>query len=331
MIESAVLFSTIFIDRLIGDPVYRLHPVRLMGKLISIIERFLFNAGLSGYFGGFVLLVTVSGASILCVLSAYHIANNWIHNAGIFVCIFFLYSVTGLQDLFDHAAPVQKSLQENDLTGARKYVQRFVGRDASRLDSAGIARAAIESVAENFVDGFLAVVFWFVCGCLIAGFFGWPLLPFALGCTIFYRAVNTLDAMVGHINDRYRKFGFSSAKADDLLNFVPARISIPIIFSAAYVCGYDIKNTFQIAMRDRKKHASPNSGHPESAITGILRIRLGGPTIYHYGCVDKPWLGDSNTEITPDHILDACRIIQWASMISLAMAMGVIIFVNWLI
>lgn len=331
MIELAVLFSAIALDLLIGDPVYRFHPVRLMGKLISSIESILFKAGLSGYFGGFLLLVTVSGVSILGVLSAYHIANNWIHSAGLFVCIFFLYSVIGLHDLLDHAAPVQKSLQENDLTAARIYVQRFVGRDASRLDSEGIARAAVESVAENFVDGFLAVVFWFVCGWLFAVFFQWPVLPFAVGSTIFYRAVNTLDAMVGHINDRYRKFGFFPAKTDDFLNFLPARISIPIIITTAYVCGYDAKNGFRIAMRDRKKHASPNSGHPESVIAGILRIRLGGLTIYPYGCVNKPWLGDNETKITPNHIHDACRIIQWASMISLAMAMGVITVADWLI
>lgn len=331
MIELTVLFSAITIDHLIGDPAYRFHPVRLMGKLISISERLLFKAGLDGNFGGFVLLVTVSGVSILCVLSAYHIANSWIHNTGVFVCIFFLYSVIGLQDLFDHAAPVQKSLQENDLTGARQYVQRFVGRDASRLDSEGIARAAIESVAENFVDGFLAVVFWFVCGWLIAVFFQWPALPFAVGSTIFYRAVNTLDAMVGHINERYRKFGFFSAKTDDLLNFIPARISIPLILSAAYMCGYDAKNGFRIAMRDRKKHASPNSAHPESAMAGILRIRLGGPTFYSYGCVDKPWLGDNETEITPNHIHDTCRIIQWTAIISMALALAVIAIADCLI
>lgn len=331
MIELAVLFSATSLDRLIGDPVYRFHPVRLMGKLISITENGLFRVGLSGYFGGFILLVTVPGFSIICVLSAYSIANNRFPSSGIFVYIFFLYSVIGLRDLFDHAAPVQKSLQDNNLNAARKYVQRFVGRDAGRLDSAGIVRAAVESVSENFVDGYLSVIFWFVCGWLFAVFFGWPPLQFAVGGAIIYRAVNTLDAMTGHINDRYRKFGFASAKADDFLNFIPARISIPVIIVAAFFCGYGVKNGFRIAMRDRKKHTSPNSGHPESVIAGILKVRLGGPTIYHDGCVNKPWLGDNATEITLGHIHDTCRIMQWASIISLASAMAVIAVGDWLI
>ncbi len=331
MIELAVLFSAIVIDRLIGDPVYQFHPVRLMGKLISINESILFKVGLSGYFGGFLLLTTVSGISIFCALSAYHFANNWFPPAGIFVCIFFLYSVIGLRDLFDHAAPVQKSLQDNHLNDARKYVQRFIGRDAGHLNSAGIVRAAVESVAENFVDGFLSVVFWFVCGWLFASLFGWPPLQFAVGGAIFYRAVNTLDAMTGYINDRYRKFGFISAKTDDFLNFVPARISVQVIITAAFLCGYDAKNGFRIAMRDRKKHASPNSGHPESAIAGILNVRLGGPCIYPYGCVDKPWLGENDIEITPDHIHDVCRIIQCAALISLAAAMAMIVIFDLLI
>ncbi len=331
MIELSVLFSAFAIDRLIGDPVYRFHPVRLMGKLVSINENILFKIGLSGYFGGFILLVTVSGISILSALSAYHFVNNWFPPAGIFVCIFFLYSVIGLRDLFDHAALVQKSLQDNNTNAARKNVQRFVGRDAGRLNSAGIVRAAVESVTENFVDGFLSVVFWFVCSFLFAVFFGWPPLQFAVGCAIFYRVVNTLDAMTGHINDRYRKFGFMSAKTDDFLNFVPARISVPVIILAAFFCGYDAKNGFRIAMRDRKKHASPNSGHPESVIAGVLNVRLGGPVIYHYGRVEKPWLGDNDNKIITDHINDTCRIIQWASIISLTFAMAVIAAVDWLI
>ncbi len=331
MTELAVLFSAFVLDRLIGDPIYRFHPVRLMGNLISINEGVLFKIGLPGYFGGFLLLASVAGISILCALSVYFIANAWLPKSGTLISIYFLYSVIGLRDLFVHAAPVKKTLQDNNLNEARKYVQRFVGRDAGRLNKEGLVRAAIESVAENFVDGFLSVVFWFVCGGLFAGVLGWPSLPFAVGCVVFYRVVNTLDAMIGYRNDRYRKFGFVSAKADDWFNFVPARISVLIIIAAAFLCGYDAKNGFRIAMRDRLKHASPNSGHPESAIAGVLGVRLGGPTIYHYGYIDKPWLGDGGKEMTPDCIQSACRIIQCAAWIALVFALIVMAVTDLLI
>lgn len=317
MFEPAVLFSAFIVDCLIGDPMYSCHPVRQLGKLVNACERILFRIGFFGYGGGFLLLITVTGLCVITALMVYQAAAARHPFAGMLVSIYWVYSVMGLRDLFDHADPVQKALRNKDIMAARTYVQRFVGRDADQLDAEGIARAAVESVAENFVDGFLGVVFWFVCGGLLAQCIGWTPLTGALGCVIVYRAVNTLDAMVGYKNDRYAKFGFFSAKTDDLLNFVPARLSVPMIMAAASICGYDVKKGIRIALRDRLKHGSPNSGHPESAVAGVLNIRLGGPVIYPYGSTDKSWLGDDDTGITPEHIRAACRVIFCAAGIAL--------------
>lgn len=323
MAELVVLFSAFMLDCLTGDPMYPCHPVRLLGKLISAGERMAFKAGLFGYAGGFLLFTGVSGLWVSAALIVYQAADTLHPFAGMLVSIYLVYSVMGLRDLFDHAAPVQKALRNKDIMAARRYVQQFVGRDADRLDAEGIARAAVESVAENFVDSFLGVVFWFVFGFLFATLIGWPPLTGALGCVIFYRAVNTLDAMVGYKNDRYMKFGFIAAKVDDVLNFIPARLSVVMILGAAFFRGYNVKKGIRIVLRDRLKHASPNSGHPESVMAGVLGIRLGGPTIYPHGCVNKPWLGDDDAKITPDHINDACRIIFSAAWIALVAALTV--------
>ena len=321
MPEAAVLLAAFMLDSLMGDPVYPWHPVRLMGKLISCVENWLFGIGCKGYVGGFLIMVAIAGVFSGAALCACLIADTWFPFGGNIISIFLVYSAIGLRDLCDHAALVRTALLVNDISAARQYVQRMVGRDADCLDAVGIARAAVESVAENFVDGFLSPVFWFVCGGFCAGLLGRSPLMGALTGVIVYRCVNTLDAMVGYTNDRYGKFGFISAKADDVLNFLPARLSVGMIAAAAFFFGFDAKKGIAVALRDRLKHASPNSGHPESAIAGVLNIRLGGPTVYPYGRIDKPWLGDDDVGITPEHINDACRIIFGAAGIALVAAL----------
>lgn len=324
MPEAILLGTAFLLDIRIGDPVYSWHPVRLMGNLISRFEKILFRLTMTGYVGGGMLLVAVGGIFGLWAAGTYQAADGFWGPGAMVLGVFYLYSAIGLRDLADHARPVRAALGAGDLQLARQQVQRIVGRDADRLDARGVARAAVESVAENFVDGFFGVVFWFVCGACLARAVDLPPTPAALASAAVYRAVNTLDAMVGHKTDRYRKFGCFSAKADDMLNFLPARLSVAVLLAAAWLGGYNAKNGFRIALRDRRRHASPNSGHPESAMAGILGIRLGGPVIYPYGRVDKPWMGDGESEAGPGHIQAACRIIYGGALVSMVLAVGIL-------
>jgi len=311
------------LDLALGDPVYRLHPVRLMGHQIAWLEKRLFAAGLSGFGGGFILVAGTLACSV-----ALFVPIAWLWNvfpaAGTAAFVFLLYSCIGFTDLFHHALPVGAALAERDPERARRLLQRIVGRDASRLDEEGIVRAAVETVAENFVDGFLALVFWFAAGAMIALAAGIPPAPAGICAALVYRAVNTLDAMVGYNNARYMRFGTASARTDDALNFIPARLSLPVVAAGALLCRLDVRGCLRIAVRDRLKHVSPNAGHTESCVAGALGIRLGGPVRYPEKIVDKPWMGDGTTNVAPGHIAESCRLVFCAGFTWVLIALFVL-------
>ncbi len=308
---AAILGSAFLLDYFLGDPVYRLHPVRIIGLLIRSVERFLNARHLNGIFGGFLLLaitVTVPVASY----AAIRISIASVDTLGVIALdIFLVYSCLALKDMVRHASPISDALTANDLPKARELVQRIVGRDAAQLDSPQIARATVESIGESFVDGFLAPVFWAAAFGLIGLYIGYP-LPFAVAGALIYRCVNTLDSMVGYHNEQYERFGTFSAKADDLLNFIPARLSLLLFVPTAALNGFGARDGWRIALRDRLKHASPNSAHAESFMAGALGLRLGGPTTYPHGTVAKPWIGDGTDQADGKHIAQACKMVMSA-------------------
>lgn len=311
-----ILAGAFLLDITMGDPVYRLHPVRLMGHQIAWIEGLLFRTGNTNFIGGGLLfaatLLSVLGV-VLGVTALWHVFPI----PGTAVFIFLVYSSVGFRDMFHHAYPIQAALEEGDLAQSRTRLQRIVGRDAFLLDAGEITRAAVESVAENFVDGFLSVVFWFAAGALVAWAAGFPPAPVAVGAAIVYRAVNTLDAMVGYRNARYRHFGTVSARADDILNFIPARLSLPVIAAAAAMCRMAPRRCIKTALRDRLCHISPNAGHAESCVAGALGIRLGGPVRYTHKTAEKPWMGDPIRNIAPFHIHETCRLVFCAGWMAI--------------
>lgn len=311
-----VLLCAFFTDMILGDPVYRLHPVRLIGDLVQFIERVLRKMHTSGKNGGIVLLVVTTLITI-SVFFIVHIGLYVIHPiVAIIWDIFTLYSCIALHDMVKHAEPIAAAIKDNDLTLARELVQGIVGRDSSLLDETGVARATVESIAEGFVDGLFAPSFWFVVAGISAYLFRLDnIVAISVGATVLYRAVNTLDSMVGYKNDRYMTFGTASALTDDVLNFIPARLSLLILLPASAVYRFNTKQGWQTALRDRLKHASPNSGHTESFVAGALGIRLGGPTIYKHGIVDKLWLGEGNGETTYFDITRTCRLTTTAGWI----------------
>ncbi len=306
------------VDSLVGDPAYPLHPVRLIGRVVALLERVLRAMRLSGILGGALLAC----AMLLLVIGVYVELRRlcgWAHPyAAVVFDVFVLYSCLALKDMARHALPVAAALEADDLPAARAAVQRIVGRDAAVLDAFGVARAAIESVAESFVDGFFAPVCWFVTSALLAGAAGADALSWAVGAALAYRTINTLDSMVGYRDARYFLFGRVSARLDDAFNFFPARLSLPVLFLAAGVSRLNALAGWRSARRDRLKHESPNAAHAESFAAGALGLRLGGPLQYPDGPVDKPWIGDGTPAARPPHIRDVCRLIRWAGALSVA-------------
>ena len=313
-----VLATAYGADSLLGDNAYPLHPVRLIGRTIALLERGLRALGLSGLAGG-ALLAAATVAAVLGVYTQLRwLCGVWHPAAAFALDAFVVYSCLALKDMARHALPVAAALEAGDLPAARAAVQGIVGRDAAVLDAAGVARAAVESVAESFVDGFYAPVCWFTAGAVLAGVVGAQTVPWAVGAALVYRVVNTLDSMVGYRDARYLFFGRVSARTDDALNFVPARLSLPLLAAAAAVCRLDFRAGWRVALRDRLKHESPNSAHAESFAAGALGLRLGGPTQYADGPVDKPWIGDGSAAARPVHIRDVCRLVRWGGALSVA-------------
>jgi len=320
MIHAAViLISALVLDLILGDPPFRFHPVRLIGSTITALERLFIRLGWSGQVGGALL----AASTIAVFLGLYLAVRSFLGRLDPFLAsvldFYLAYSFLALKDLLKHATPVAQALARSDLTQARTALQKIVGRDTSNLDKEGVVRGAVESVAENFVDGVLSTMFWYTFVAVLSHVSGCP-SPAAAGVVgmLGFKAISTLDSMVGYRSDRYLLFGRPAARLDDLANFLPARLSLIILYIGALFSGESARQGWKIALRDRRKHPSPNAGHPESFVAGALGIKLGGPSVYQEGVVDKPWLGTGDVELGPEHIHRSCRLVNRSSWISLS-------------
>lgn len=312
--SAFILLAAFALDVLLGDPVYPLHPVRLIGQLITVIEKGLEKLDLFNHVGGVLLVLLVLSVTLGAYSGGLILTQklSWIFN------IFLVYSCIAFKDLLKHGKVVARALEEQDLEGAQMAVQMLIGRDAKLLDADGIKRATIESLAENFIDGLLAPVFWFAVGSLMASLLGFESDIGGVGAILVYRVTNTLDSMVGYRNDRYQSFGWASARLDDVLNFFPARLGIPVITLGAIWGRFHAKAAWKTGWRDRLKHSSPNAGHAEASVAGALNIKLGGPGIYPHGKVEKPWLGDGSAEVPVACMYSASRLITYSAIITIA-------------
>ncbi|OVE73756.1 cobalamin biosynthesis protein CobD [bacterium B17] len=313
-----ILLIAFILDCILGDPTYPLHPVRIIGTITNALRKFLFEFKLNGRFGGFLLLIIM----LLFPVSLYLILRFFLEKiyplATLVLDVFIVYSCIALRDMVSHARPVAKSLANNDIEDAREKVDMIVGRDPEKLDKHGIARAAVESVAEGFVDGFLSPVFWFTMTSVVTSHFSHfnPIIAGTIAI-LLYRTTNTLDSMIGHKNEMFHRFGTFAARLDDILNFIPARLSPLVLVPSAFILRLDLKTALKTFARDRKKHKSPNSAHTESFAAGALGVKLGGPTEYPYGVVEKPWLGDGTPEVKSYHIYSVCRLTTLAGWITI--------------
>ncbi len=299
-IHWAVILGAFVLDFFLGDPDILPHPVVHMGKAIVFFEdrfrritRNLLAAGF--FFAGFLILSTWVLAFCVVTLSMYvHPVFGYVVQM---VLLFFCFSSKSLERA---ALNVFKALENHDIEGARKAVSMIVGRQTGALDEPGITRATVETVAENFVDGFLSPLFF----ALIGG------VPLALA----YKMVNTLDSMVGYQNEAYIFFGRASAKIDDVANFIPARISVLLISLSAFLPPFKKgAQAFKTGFSEGSRHKSPNSGYPEAAFSGALEVRLGGPNVYHGILVEKPFIGSAFKDPGRQKIRQACRLMMAAS------------------
>lgn len=295
------------LDLLIGDPHFIPHPVRLIGSLISFLDKRLNsdvkynssekNLNLIKYKRGMLLVFTVIFAtfamSVIIIVATYSI-NLY---AGVIAEAVMTWQILATKCLRVESMRVYDALRTDGVHAGRRAVSMIVGRDTSVLDESGVTRAAVETVAENTSDGVIAPMLYTVIGGPVLGF--------------VYKAVNTMDSMLGYKNDKYMYFGRFAARLDDVVNFIPARISAYLMIAAAFIGGrqFDGKNAYRIFKRDRFNHASPNSAQTESVCAGALRVQLAGDAVYFGKLVKKKYIGDGLREIEYEDIKRANRLM----------------------
>lgn len=275
------------------------HPVVVIGRAIAWLERRLNRPQRSDAARrarGVLVLVALVAAAV-AVGAAVQAVAAWLPYGWV-VELFLLVTLVAQRSLYDHVAAVARGLEQGGLAGGREAVAMIVGRDPHSLDSHGVSRAAVESCAENFSDGIVAPVFWYVL--------------FGLPGMLAYKTVNTLDSMIGHRSERYRAFGWASARFDDLLNLVPARLSGLLIAVVAPLAGGRPGRALACMLRDARRHRSPNAGWPEAAMAGALGLKLAGPRVYPGHTVDDPWIGDGRAEAGAADIRRALRVMAAA-------------------
>ncbi len=303
------LLGGFLLDALLGDPYTLPHPVRLMGAAIARLEKFLRprlpgREGLAGTLLALCVLLLSTALPAALLLVAYRL-HLWL---GIVVESILCYYMLAAHCLQKESMKVCRAMEQGDVEAARQAVSMIVGRDTQPLDGPGIIRAAVETVAENTSDGVTAPLFYMALGGAIGGF--------------FYKAANTMDSMLGYKNEKYRHFGRFAARLDDLLNYLPSRLTALLMVPAAFLLGLDAKGAFRIWRRDRHNHASPNSAQTEAACAGALGLMLAGDAWYFGQLHQKPTIGDNTRPIQPQDIRRANRLMYTASLLMLVLALA---------
>jgi len=292
--SALVIVMAFGLDLMLGDPRWLPHPVVGIGKLIAFLEPRLRRMR-SERVAGMVLWGIVVGLAFFATWAILRLLPPVWQDIASVVLLYYCLATRGLADA---AYAVLRPLQDGDLQTARRELRSLCGRDADNLNEKEIVRAVVESVAENTVDGVLAPLFF--------AFLGGP--PLALA----YKAVNTLDSMVGYKDERYLRFGWFSARMDDLANLIPARLSVLFLGLGALPSRASVTQAIRVGFRDGAKNPSPNSGYPEAAMAGALGVQLGGPATYRGSVSDKPYLGDRTRELEYGDVAKSVAIMKAA-------------------
>jgi adenosylcobinamide-phosphate synthase len=310
--NASVLIVAVLADLLAGDPVYPWHPVRLVGATLTRMERRLRNAGLDGYVGGVVLFIGLGGLST-GVLTLLVFAASGVSILGWLVHAFLAYSLLALGDLLHHVRQIETAVGTNDLTRARRAVGALVGRDTERLDAGGCRRAAVESLSENLTDGFVSPVFWYT----LAGLPG----------LVLFKVVSTMDSMVGYKTPQYLRFGWCGARLDDVMNYVPARLTWLVIAGfAALLPAYSGRKAWRVGLEQHGLLLGPNAGWSEAATAGALERRLVGPLWLGGVLVTDLWIGEPSDPPleTRDDVARAGVLALVVGLVVAAMSVGML-------
>lgn len=301
----AVYFGVI-LDFFLGDPKKLPHPIILVGKLVSLYEK-IFYRGRNKKLMGFWFMAAVLGTVGALLWLILWLAGHWPVVYGI-VTVYLLYTSLAWRSLKKETGYVFKALEKGDIEEARKMLSYVVGRDTKDLDEDEIVKATVETMGENTIDGVLAPLFYMCIGY----FLGWPVIFVYL-----YKTINTLDSMVGYKNKKYADFGFFSAKLDDVVNWLPARLGSLLMLLGGGLLRYDFKNGYKIWQRDRFAHNSPNSAQSESVVAGLLGLQLGGPHFYFGEKVYKPTIGDEIRKPSNKDYTKCCNIMDLSVLLSM--------------
>jgi adenosylcobinamide-phosphate synthase len=309
VLQTAAILTGFILDWFIGDPYSLPHPIVAIGKLIAFLDKKLRLGGgdKRDIFRGALTAVIV--VSVSTVIPAVILELMWrLHPLAFFaVNSIMCFQMLAARQLVIESEKVRKALEANDTEAARKAVANIVGRDTDVLDDKGICRAAVETVAENGSDGVIAPLFWMFLFGAVGGF--------------FYKSINTMDSMLGYTNDKYIYFGRVPAKTDDVVNYIPARLAALLMIASCPLLRLDTKNAWKIFLRDRYKHASPNSAQTESACAGALDIRLAGDAVYGGVVHKKEYIGDPIREIEPYDIKRAGDLMYLSSAFMLVIGL----------
>lgn len=304
-------------DLAIGDPTYRWHPIRLIGHTLTAVEDALRRVGADGHGGGIALFILLAGiwtGGLSALVLGAGLLTYWL---GWLFHAFIVYSLLALGDLLRHVWRVEQALTRGDLDAARAAIGRLVGRDTAPMDAAACRRAAIESLSENLTDGFTSPLFWYVLG-------GLPAL-------VLFKVVSTMDSMVGHKTPRYLEFGWCGARLDDVMNYVPARLTWLLIAALAVVLPrYSGRKAFVVGLWQHAVLPGPNSGWSEAATAGAIQRKLVGPIWMQQRVVTDLWLGDALDPPvqTHDDVIRAIALITMTGVVAVGLAIGALIVIT---
>jgi adenosylcobinamide-phosphate synthase len=314
-INAISIILAVIIDWIIGDPNWFPHPIIYIGKFIAFLDKkgrklCKTNKGIKA-FGGFIVIV-VSSVSFMIPFAILTLAKHitWLY---IILNVLIIWTTIAAKCLSKEAKKVYYALRDKDLEDARLKLSYIVGRDTKELNDKEIIRADVETVAENTADGIIAPLFYAIVG-------GAPL-------AMMYKGINTMDSMLGYMNEKYRHIGFFPAKVDDVFNFIPARITGFLICMVSFVVKGNMITSLKVMIRDRKNHKSPNCAYPEGAAAGAMGVQLGGSNVYFGEVVYKPTIGDKIEELSFEHINDSVKLMYASE----ALMMVLYIIVVWVI
>ncbi len=314
------------LDCIFGDPAWMYHPIRVIGNLISVLEKGLRKLLCSRIpaseqekknrrevlAGGILWILTVSLSFLVPAVLLF--AAGKVHPAVRFLLeTFWCYQIFAARCLVGESKKVYQKLKEDDLPGARRAVSMIVGRDTENLTAEGVTKAAVETVAENTSDGVTAPLLFLLIGGAPLGF--------------LYKAVNTMDSMLGYKNEKYLYFGRIPAKMDDVFNYIPARLTAWFMVAAAFLAGMDGENAWKIYLRDKRKHASPNSAQSEAVCAGALDVQLAGDAVYFGKVYKKDYIGDAIRKIEPEDILRAGKLMYMTTILMMVVFGGLLLWI----